>query len=227
MTITDKLFSLADFDYKSFHQKLMPTIAPERIIGVRTPILRQLAKDLFRNHPDLAQKFLARLPHFYYEENNLHAFLIECEKDFESAIILTEQFLPFIDNWATCDLFSPKVFKKYPSETYEHIKIWLKSNHEYTVRYGVGLLLSDFLDDEFKPEILKLVANIRSDKYYIQMMQAWYFATALSKQPETALTYIEQNRLSKFVHNKTIQKATESYRIDSNLKQRLRALRRR
>lgn len=214
--IRRRLFELQDPKYKEFSAKLMPTVNPEAVIGVRTPALRKLAKE-YSQTPQ-AEAFLAILLHQYYEENNLHGFLIETIKDYETAIEAVEAFLPYIDNWATCDLVSPKVFKKHLPELYEKIKIWLQSDKIYTVRFGVGMLMSFYLDDAFLPEMPELVAGIRSEEYYVNMMIAWYFATALVKQPDTAMSFIQKKRLGKWTHNKTIQKAIESYRISDEMK---------
>jgi 3-methyladenine DNA glycosylase AlkD len=200
----------------------MPTVNPETVIGVRTPDLRKLAKE-FSKTPE-ALEFLKILPHRYYEENNLHGFLIETIRDYDIAIDAVDAFLPYIDNWATCDLISPKVFKKHLPELYGKIKVWLKSDRTYTVRFGIGMLMSFYLDDNFRPEMPELVAGIRSDEYYINMMIAWYFATALAKQYDAALPYIQEKRLDKWTHNKAIQKAIESYRISDETKAYLRAL---
>lgn len=220
--IQAKLFAMQDLKYRDFHSKLIPTIAKERYIGVRTPDLRKFAK-AFSKQPE-AMEFLESLPHQYIEENNLHAFLIEIIKDFDTAMAYTEKFLPFIDNWATCDLFSPKLFKKHPEEVYEKVKLWLKSDRTYTVRYGIVTLLGNYLGGEFRPEMLNLVAEIRSEEYYVNMAVAWYFSTALIKQYDAVLPYIENRRLSVWVHNKAIQKAVESYRIDADTKQYLKSL---
>ena len=220
--IQSRLFALQDLKYRDFQCKLMPTVAPETVIGVRTPELRKLAKAL-SGTPEAAA-FLQKLPHSYYEENNLHGFLIETIKDYDLALSAVEAFLPYIDNWATCDMSAPKVFGKRPSEFYEKIKVWLESDHVYTVRFGIGMLLGLYLDENFKPEMLELVADIRSAEYYVNMMIAWYFATALAKQPESALPYLQQNRLAKWTHNKTIQKAIESFRISDDTKTYLRGL---
>lgn len=220
--IQAKLFTMQDLKYRDFHSKLIPTIAKERYIGVRTPDLRKFAK-AFSKQPE-AMEFLESLPHQYIEENNLHAFLIETIKDFDTAMAYTEKFLPFIDNWATCDLFSPKLFKKHPEEVYEKVKLWLKSDRTYTVRYGIVTLLGNYLDGEFRPEMLNLVAEIRSEEYYVNMAVAWYFSIALIKQYDAALPYIENRRLSVWAHNKSIQKAVESYRIDADTKQYLKSL---
>lgn len=221
--IQTRLFELQDLKYKEFQCKLMPTVKPETVIGVRTPELRKFARE-FSKTPQ-AMEFLKTLPHTYYEENNLHGFLIETIKDYDAAIAAVEAFLPYIDNWATCDLISPKIFKKHLPELYEKIKVWLKSDHTYTVRFGIGMLMSFYLDDEFEPEMLDLVAGVHSQEYYINMMIAWYFATSLAKQYDAALPVLQEQRLDKWVHNKTIQKALESYRITDDVKSYLRTLR--
>ena len=220
--IQRQLFELQDLKYKDFSSKLMPTVNPETVIGVRTPDLRKLAKE-YSKTPE-AMEFLKILPHTYYEENNLHGFLIETIKDYDNAITAVDAFLPFIDNWATCDLMSPKVFQKHLPELYEKIVVWLKSDKTYTVRFGIGMLLGFYLDEQFRPDMLELVAGIRSDEYYINMMIAWYFATALAKQYDVALPYIQNQRLEKWTHNKAIQKATESCRISDESKAYLRTL---
>lgn len=221
-TVQAKLFALQDLKYKEFQCKLMPTVNPDTVIGVRTPELRKLAKD-FAKTPE-AKEFIKILPHTYYEENNLHGFLIETIKDYDAAIAAVEAFLPYIDNWATCDLISPKIFKKHLPELYEKIKFWLQSDRTYTVRFGIGMLLGFYLDEAFHPEMLDLVAGIRSEEYYINMMIAWYFATALAKQYDAALPVIQKRRLEKWTHNKAIQKAIESYRISDETKAYLRTL---
>lgn len=214
---------MQDLEYKAFHSKLMPTIEEDIIIGIRIPVLRKFANEIAKS--DEAEKFIADLPHAYYEENNLHAFVLEKTKDFDLAVKLTEEFLPYIDNWATCDMFSPKVFKKNKDKILELAKKWMKSKHTYTVRYGIGVMMRYFLDEDFKEEYLKLVASVKSEEYYVNMMIAWYFATALAKQYESAVKYIEQKRLGVWVHNKTIQKAVESYRVPKETKEYLRTLR--
>ncbi|MDQ7093247.1 DNA alkylation repair protein [Desulfosporosinus sp. PR] len=220
--IRRRLFELQDLKYKEFTCKLMPTVNPETVIGVRTPDLRKLARE-FSQRPE-ASEFLKILPHGYYEENNLHGFLIETIRDYDAAVAAIDGFLPYIDNWATCDLISPKIFKKHLPELYEKIKVWLISNQTYTVRFGIGMLMSFYLNDAFRPEMLELVAGIRSDEYYVNMMIAWYFATALAKQYEAALPYIQAQRLEKWTHNKAIRKAVESYRIGDEAKAYLRTL---
>lgn len=220
--ITDFLFENADIKYRDFTAKLTPNIDKESIIGVRVPILRQLSKKL--KNTDVATDFLHTLPHSYLEENHLHCFLIEHSTDFEKSISLLEDFLPYIDNWATCDTVRPKIFKKHTDKLYDKIRLWLRSDHTYTVRYAIGLLNSFYLDEHFRPEHLKIVAGIKSDEYYINMMIAWYFATALCKQYEDAVKIIEKRTLPKWVHNKAIQKARESYRISCDTKAYLNTL---
>ncbi len=220
--ITEKLFSMQDIAYRDFHAKLIPTVDKERVIGVRTPQLRKFAKEFFKDRD--AAEFLELLPHKYYEENNLHAFLIEQVKDYRTAMQLTENFLPYVDNWATCDCFSPKVFKKNPQEVYEKCKLWIVSPQTYTVRYAIVTLLANYLDSEFKEEMLDLVASVRSDEYYINMAIAWYFSMALVKQYDAALPYIREQKMEKWVHNKAIQKSVESYRIDAETKAYLKTL---
>ncbi len=218
------LLSMQDVKYKAFQEKLMPTVEPERVIGVRTPELRKYARKFAKIKE--TEEYLRILPHQYYEENNLHAFLIETIKDYETAMEETERFLPYVDNWATCDSFSPKVFKKYPEQVYEKAREFIASGGTYIIRYGIGLLMTNFLEEEFRPEMPALVADIVSEEYYVNMMCAWYMATALAKQEETILPYLTENRLPVWVHNKTIQKAVESRRISSEMKKYLRTLRR-
>ncbi|MBQ7295868.1 MAG: DNA alkylation repair protein [Clostridia bacterium] len=221
--IRERLFSLADEDYKVFHSKLMPTVDSERIIGVRTPMLRTFAKELHKSAE--YSDFINDLPHKYYEEDNLHGFLIEKIKDFDECLNELERLLPFIDNWATCDMLRPKCLKNEPEKLYDKICQWLTSNKVYTVRFAIGCLLSYYLDGHFSEEHLKLVSKIRSEEYYINMMIAWYFATALSKQYDSTIGYITERRLSPWVHKKTIQKAVESYRISDEVKAYLKSLR--
>lgn len=216
----NELFKLQDLKYRDFHAKLMPTVDKDRIIGVRVPDLRKLAKRV--KGTEAAEIFLKNLPHEYYEENNLHAFLIECIKDFDVALSETERFLPYIDNWATCDMFYPKVFNRNQEKLMPKTDEWIKSGRTYTVRYAIGLLLRM----DFKKEHMAMVAEVKSEEYYVNMMVAWYFATALSKNYEEAVCYIKENRLDKWVHNKTIQKATESYRIEKDTKEYLKGLKR-
>ena len=222
--IQEMLFQNQDLKYKEFHAKLMPTINPESIIGVRTPVIRTLAKDLFKNNFELVNNFFLELPHKYYEENNLHAFLIEQIKDFSECVLQTQKFLPFIDNWATCDSFKPKTFKKNLPQLLELSKTWIKSSHTYTCRFGMGCFMNYFLDDQFSPDYFDLILSIKNNDYYIKMMKAWYFATALAKQWSDTIPYIEQRMLPADVHKKTIRKAIESYRITAEQKAHLRQL---
>lgn len=221
--ILSYLFEKNDDKYKEFNSKLLPTVDKNTVIGVRTPILRKLAKDL--KDTVVMDSFLNTLPHTYLEENHLHGFLIETVTDFDKALCLIENFLPYIDNWATCDATRPKAFKKQLDTLYERIKVWIKSEHTYTVRFAIGLLLSFYLDDAFSKEHLKLVSSIKSEQYYINMMIAWYFATALAKQYKHTIPYIREQKLSQWTHNKTISKACDSFRIDEKTKSYLRTLR--
>lgn len=220
--IREKLFSLADENYKAFHSKLMPTVDSDKIIGVRTPVLRKFATEVYKSGE--WGEFMTDLPHKYYEEDNLHGFLIEKIKDFDECIGETERFIPHMDNWATCDMLRPKVLKKEPDKLLTYIRKWINSDEVYVVRYAIGCLLSFYLDENFKAEYLSIVAEIRSDEYYINMMIAWYFATALAKQYDSAIVYLEERRLSPWIHRKTIQKAIESYRISDETKAYLRQL---
>ena len=218
--IRSRLFALQDVKYRDFQSGLIPNIPPETMIGVRTPELRQLAKDVGTN-----EDFLAALPHRYFDENQLHAFIISAIRDKSECLRRAEEFLPYVDNWATCDQMSLKCFKKSPEELLPRIRIWIKSPHTYTVRFGVGCLMEFFLDEHFSPEYIELVSEIRSDEYYVNMMIAWYFATALAKQYETAVGYIERRSLDPWVHRKAVQKAIESSRVTDEHKQYLRTLR--
>lgn len=220
-----QLFALQDYEYQAFQAKLIPNIPSDTIIGVRIPQLRRLAKQLVKEEQGKCAEFLKQLPHHYYEENLLHAFLIAGIKDFDRAVELTQEFLPYIDNWAVCDSFQPKAFGNHHDEVPILIRQWIRSEHVYTVRFAIGLLLSNYLDTHFAPEQLDLVATISSDEYYVKMMQAWYFATALAKQYNATIPYLTEHRLPEWVHNKTIQKACESYRIDNQTKCYLRQLR--
>lgn len=216
------LFELRDEEYAKFQAKLTPTVAPELFIGVRVPEVRKLAKKL-KDNPDAA-KFLKELPHKYYDENMLHGLLISEIKDYGEAISETDKFLPFVDNWAVCDIMSPKIFKKHKAELIEKIVEWTKSSETYTIRFGIEMLMSHYLDDDFKAEYLEIPASVRSEEYYVNMMIAWFFATALTKQWDASILYIENHKLEKWTHNKTIQKAIESYRITDEQKTYLRTL---
>ena len=222
--IQKELFALADSGYRDFHSKLIPNIEYERIIGVRTPALRKYAARL-SGTPE-AEAFLSSLPHTYYEENNLHAFLIEKVRDFDKALSLTEKFLPHIDNWATCDCFAPKVFAKNLPFIRKKAREWINSGKTYTVRYGVGVLMRYFLDGDAETvaKALDEVAAIKSEEYYVNMMCAWFFATALAKNYDLTLPYFEKRRLLKDVHNKAIRKAVESFRVTDAAKAHLRTL---
>ena len=216
------LFALQDLKYKAFISKLIPTLPEDVFIGVRTPALRKFAAGL-KGEEQAA--ILNGLPHQYYEENQIHGFIIEKVKDFAEALRLTEGFLPYIDNWATCDQRTPKVFSKHPEVMYQHILRWLKSDHEFTQRYAMGLLMSNYMDKHFKIEHLDLLASHDSEAYYVKMMVAWYFSMALVKQYEATLPYLERSVMEKWTHNKAIQKAIESYQISDEQKAYLRTLR--
>ena len=220
--LQEKLFSMQDLSYRDFHAKLMPTIEKDTIIGIRTPQLRKFAKEFAKTEE--CEIFLRDLPHTYYEENNLHGFLLEMEKDYDRLVDRLDIFLLYVDNWATCDMIRPKILKKHLKEFLPKVQEWLDSDKVYTIRYGIGMLLSFYLDEEFHPEYLEWVAQIRSDEYYVNMMIAWYFATALAKQYETTLPYIVEKRLDVWTHNKAIQKAIESYRVTEEQKAYLRTL---
>lgn len=220
--VQGKLFELQDLNYRDFHAKLMPTVYKERVIGVRTPALRKFAKEFGKTKE--AEEFLKQLPHEYYEEDNLHGFLIAGMKDFDRCIEELERFLPYVDNWATCDLLSPKIFKKHLQELLVKIRVWTVSEHTYMIRFGVGMLMSLYLDEAFELEYPEMVSGIRSNEYYVNMMIAWYFATALAKQYEAVLPFIENGRLDKWTHNKAIQKAVESYRVTDEKKAYLKTL---
>ena len=220
--ILQKLQELSDLGYRDFQAKLMPTVAKETIIGVRTPARRALAKEL--KGTELAAEFMKELPHQYFDENQLHAFLINELKDYDECLQELKRFLPYVDNWATCDQLSPKVLKKQPEATLEAIRKWMASEHVYTIRFGMEMLMSFYLDAWFKPEYLAWVAADRNDEYYVKMMVAWFFATALAKQYEATVPYLEQRLLPEWSHKKAIQKACESYRITKEQKEYLRTL---
>ncbi len=222
--IREELFGLRDEKYAAFQLKLIPGIGPESVIGVRTPDLRKLAKRLVKE--DDVEAFLDELPHGYFDEMQLHAFIISEMKDYGRCIWQVDRFLPYIDNWATCDQLSPTVFRKHKAELLEQIRIWLESGRTYTVRFAIGMLMQHYLDEDFKPEYPSMVARIRSSEYYVNMMIAWYFATALAKQYDSVLPFIREGKLDAWTHNKTIQKAVESYRITDQQKEYLKSLRR-
>lgn len=216
MDVQAELLKLQDKKYGQFQQKLLPAVAADSIIGVRTPKLRQMAKALLKS--DEAAAFLKALPHRYFEENQLQAFMIAGIKDYDLCLRELKAFLPYVDNWATCDQMSPQVFKKHRGALLPEIKIWLQSAHTYTKRFAIKMLMDHFLDEDFDLSYLELVAAVRSEEYYVNMMIAWYFATALAKQYEAALPFIEEKRLAVWTHNKAIQKARESYRVSAAAK---------
>ena len=221
-SLQDRLFAMQDKQYAAFQAKLTPGVPMESFIGIRVPVLRKLAKGL-TNEAECVD-FLHQLPHEYYDENMLHGLLVSQEKDYEECIRLTDRFLPFVDNWAVCDIMSPKVFARHKEELLEKIKTWSKSSHVYTCRFGIETLMVHYLDKDFKSEYLEIPASARSEAYYVKMMVAWFFATALAKQWDATLPYIEQKCLARWTHNKTIQKAIESYRITPEQKEYLRTL---
>ena len=218
-----QLFELQDTKYRDFHSKLMPETDKETVIGIRVPVLRKFAKE-FAKTPE-AEPFLQQLPHQFYEENNLHMMLITGIKDYPKCMEEVQRFLPYIDNWATCDFPEPKCFRKKKKAVLEEVRKWIASTETYTIRYGIGMLMRLFLDEDFSPEYLEMAAGVQSQEYYVNMMIAWYFATALAKQWDAAVPYIEQHRLSDWVHKKTIQKAVESYRLTSEQKEYLKGYR--
>ena len=224
--IKNDLLLMQDKTYKDFHSKLMPTINPDSIIGIRVPVLRDYAKKLFKeNSIESLNPFLKNLPHEFYEENNIHAFIIEKINNFDECIFYLENFLPYIDNWATCDMLNPKIFKNNCEKLLEKIYQWINSDSVYTVRFAIGMLMRYFLDEKFETKYLDLVASINSEEYYINMMRAWFFATALAKQYEQTFPYIKNYSLDKWTHNKTIQKAKESFRISKVQKEELKKFR--
>lgn len=215
---------MRDNAYRDFNSSLIPGIDKNSFIGVRTPNLRAFARNMVKD--GVAGEFIGHLPHTFFEENQLHAFILSACKDFDSAVMAVDKFLPYVDNWATCDQMSPKVFAKNTNKLLPYIKKWIKSKHTYTVRFGVLCLMRYFMDDGFDEKYVDMVANIKSDDYYINMMRAWYFATALAKQYERVFPYFVDNRLDAWTHNRAIQKAVESFRVSDRHKADLRALRR-
>lgn len=220
--IREKLFELQDLKYRDFQAKLTPGVSIDSMIGVRTPALRKLAKEIYKSGGYDA--FLDKLPHDYYDERNLHGFILSEIKDYDEVIRRVDEFLPYVDNWATCDLMSPKVFKKNKDRLATDIRRWMDSDEPFTIRFGEEMLMSHFLDEDFREEYLDWVADIRSEHYYVNMMSAWFVATALAKQYEATLPYIENHRLDDWTHNKAIQKAVESYRITDEQKAYLKSL---
>ena len=220
--VREKLFALQDPSYRDFQRRLMTTVDPDTVIGVRMPQLRAFAKK-FARMPE-AEEFLKLLPHDYYEENNVHACLIESMKDFGQAAAALDVFLPYVDNWATCDMMSPGIFRKHLSELERKIEEWIRSDHTYTVRFAVGMLMRYYLDDAFSPKYPEMVASVKSEEYYVKMMVAWYFATALAKQRDAVIPYLQNQVLDGWTHNRAIQKAVESRRISAEEKKYLRSL---
>ncbi len=226
-SIRKELFSLQDKKYRDFQVKLIPTVDPETVIGVRTPQLRNLAKRLYKEtDPAEREAFLKELPHKYFDENQLHAFLISEEKEYDRCIAQVNDFLPYIDNWATCDQLSPKVFRKNKAELLVHIQRWLESEETYTIRFAVGMLMEHYLNEAFDPVYPEMVAQVRSEESYVNMMTAWYFATALAKQYDAVIPFLTEQKLDIWTHNKAIQKARESYRITPEQKEYLKTLKR-
>ena len=215
---------MQDTAYRDFQTKLIPGASPGSMIGVRTPALRSYAKELLKTGDVSA--FLAELPHRYFDENQLHAFLLSEMKDHARVLAELERFLPYVDNWATCDQLSPKLFKKHTAELLPEIRRWMAAEHTFTVRFGIGMLMQHYLGEHFQPEYPEWVASVRSEAYYINMMRAWYFATALAKQYDAVIPFLEAQRLDVWTHNKTIQKARESYRITPEQKDYLKTLKR-
>lgn len=220
--VRQELFELQDLKYRDFHAKLIPTMEKEKIIGVRTPALRGFAKKFGKTEE--SKLFIKKLPHQYYEENNLHGLLIEQIKDYDECLVELKRFLPYIDNWATCDLLALRLVKKHLDVFIKEIYKFMESERTYTIRFGISMLMKYYLENEFKIEYPDKVADIRSEEYYVNMMKAWYFATALAKQYEQIIPFIEKKRLDVWTHNKTIQKAIESYRITDEQKTYLRTL---
>ena len=216
------LYDLRDLKYRDMQIKIIPTINPESIIGVRTPELKIMAKEILKTGD--YKDFLEELPHKFFEENQLHVFILSSMKDYDECMEELERFLPYVDNWATCDQMSPKIFKKHKEELLEHIMKWIRSDKTYTVRFGVGMLMEHFLDEDFDQQYPEMIAGIRSEEYYVNMMIAWYFATALAKQYESILPFIEEKRLDDWTHNKAIQKSLESRRITEEQKLYLKSL---
>lgn len=220
--LQERLFAMQDKAYAAFQSKLTPGVPPHSIIGIRVPQLRAFAKTFIKEAE--CASFMAQLPHRYYDENMLHAILISMGKDYDECIRQTDTFLPYVDNWAVCDILSPKVFARHKDRLLDKVKEWSKSAHTYTCRFGLETLMSHFLDKDFQPEYLGIPAAARNEDYYVRMMVAWFFATALAKQWDAAVPYLERKLLAAWTHNKTIQKAIESYRITDKQKDYLRTL---
>ena len=222
MTVHEKLFYMQDLKYRDFQLNLTPGMKAENIIGVRTPELRKLAKEMIKSGE--SENFISVLPHRYFEENQLHAFILSEIKEYEKAVQETDRFLPYVDNWATCDQLRPKIFKKNTGRLTEKIKEWISSDRTYTIRFGIEMLMNFYLDENFFPESFNWVTGVQSEEYYVNMMKAWYFATALAKQYDPAVKVIEEKKLDIWTHNKTIQKARESFRVSEDHKEYLMSL---
>ena len=223
MTLYDRLIEVKDDAYREFQAKLVPNIPPETILGVRTPDMRKIAKEVFES-PD-RDAFLCDLPHKYYEENLIHFFVISMIKDFDECVGAVEAFLPYVDCWPVSDQATPKAFRKNHEKLLPYIRKWIASEHVYTARFGMRMLMNEFLGSDFRPEYPELVANKKGDDYYLKMMAAWYFATALAKNYDETVSYFEEHRLDEWVHRKAIQKAVESYRVTEEHKEYLKSLR--
>ena len=223
MTVYERLLSSADGQYKDFQSKLVPNISKDTMLGVRTPDMRRIAKEI--KGTEAAESFLRELPHRYYEENLVHFFLIAMIKDFDRCIEAVETFLPYVDCWPVCDQSSPKVFSKEHGRLLPYIRKWMDSDHVYTVRFGIRMLMNEFLGEDFRPEYIEWVSAVKADDYYVKMMVAWYFATALAKRYDESVVYIEKHRLEPWIHKKALQKAVESYRVTAEHKDHLRSLR--
>lgn len=223
MSVYEMLLEAKDDKYRDFQVKLVPNVSPDTIIGVRTPDMRKIAKEVF-NSPE-KDEFLKELPHKYYEENLVHFFIIAMIKDFDECIEKVEEFLPYVDCWPVSDQATPKTFKKNHAKLLPYIKNWIASDHVYTARFGIRMLMNEFLDDDFKDEYLELVASKEGDDYYLKMMVAWYFATALAKKYDESVKYIEGRKLDDWIHKKAIQKAVESFRVTDEHKEYLKKYR--
>lgn len=223
-SLIKELFEMQDLGYRDFHAKIVPNLDKERIIGVRSPMMKAFAKKFAKD--ERKEQFLKELPHFYYEENGLHgALLCNISKDIDVVLKYVDEFLPYVDNWATCDSLSPKIYRKHPEKVYDKVKQWIASDRTYTVRYGIVTALNLYLDEHFDKEMLDILANIHTDEYYINIAIAWYYSFALIKQYDATIGLIEQKTLDKWIHNKSIQKAVESFRVSDERKDYLRSLR--
>ena len=223
MTLYERLIEVRDEEYRRFQVKLVPNIDPQTLLGVRTPQMREIAKELFNS--DVRDEFLSSMPHQYYEENLIHFFVIAMYKDFDQCVRAVEQFLPYVNCWPVSDQATPEVFRKNHQKLLPYLRKWIDSEHVYTARFGIRMLMNDFLDDDFKPEYPELVASKKGDDYYLRMMVAWYFATALARKYEEVIPYFENHRLDEWTHRKAIQKALESFRVTNEHKQYLKSLR--